>query len=133
MVPNDTTTYQCRAFIMPPLGKHHMIKYEPIITPGNEKHVHHILLSRCKVDPQYVSQLNGKSEICGQTKSVPDCQDYILAWAIGGEAFYFPPNVGFSVGAPEDPVYYRMETHFDNPDGRSDILDNSGTIIIIMG
>ncbi|KAH3880991.1 hypothetical protein DPMN_004914 [Dreissena polymorpha] len=49
MVPNDTTTYIYRAFIMPPLGKNHMIKYEPIITPGNEKHVHHILLSRCKV------------------------------------------------------------------------------------
>ncbi|XP_052251389.1 DBH-like monooxygenase protein 1 [Dreissena polymorpha] len=131
MIPNDTTTYHCRAFIMPPLGKHHMIKYEPIITLGNEKHVHHILLSRCKVNPQSVSQLNGMSERCYESNTVPHCQDYILAWAIGGEAFYFPPNVGFSVGAPEDPVYYRMETHYDNPDGRADILDNSGIRITL--
>ncbi|XP_052251385.1 DBH-like monooxygenase protein 1 isoform X1 [Dreissena polymorpha] len=131
MVPNDTTTYLCRAFIMPPIGKHHMIKFEPVITPGNEKHVHHILLSRCKVDNP--SQYDGKSDSCYdyQKQVIPNCGDYIISWAIGGESFYLPANVGFSVGAPEDPVLYRMETHYDNPNGRDDILDNSGIRITL--
>ncbi|WAR31718.1 MOXD1-like protein [Mya arenaria] len=104
--------------------------YEPVIAPGNEKHVHHILLSRCRQpNPE---QYHGMSEDCyNGNKIIPECSDYIVAWAIGGKEFYFPDGVGYSVGAADDGNYYRMETHYDNPDARADILDNSGLRITI--
>ena len=42
------------------------------------------------------------------------------------KAPYFPDVVGFSVGAPDDTNFYRMETHYDNPQALSGIIDNSG-------
>ena len=30
------------------------------------------------------------------------------------------------MGAPDDGNYYRMETHYDNPQALSGIIDNSG-------
>ncbi|XP_052790852.1 DBH-like monooxygenase protein 1 [Mya arenaria] len=132
-LPNKTTTYLCKAFSIPPIGKHHMIKYEPVITPGNEKHVHHIQLSRCR-EPN-PEQYNGLSEHCDDplkvNKTIPNCSNYIIAWAIGGQAFYYPDNVGMSVGAADDGNYFRMQIHYDNPEARSDILDSSGLRITI--
>ncbi|RUS81877.1 hypothetical protein EGW08_010347 [Elysia chlorotica] len=44
-VPSTDTTYWCTAWKIPDLGgKHHMIRYEPIIQAGHEKLLHHILL-----------------------------------------------------------------------------------------
>lgn len=39
--------------------------------------------------------------------------------------------MGFSIGGPEDEVFYIMETHYDNPNRRSDIIDDSGIRITI--
>ncbi|XP_053380830.1 DBH-like monooxygenase protein 1 [Mercenaria mercenaria] len=55
----------------------------------------------------------------------------IVAWAIGGEPFYFPNDLGFSVGGPDDEFFYIMETHIDNPTRKSDMIDNSGIRITI--
>ena len=35
------------------------------------------------------------------------------------QPFYFPEKAGFSVGGPDDPTFYIMETHFDNPDRKT--------------
>ncbi|KAL4218773.1 hypothetical protein ACF0H5_021360 [Mactra antiquata] len=130
MVPSEPTTYWCVGFKLPPIGKHHMIKYEAVVTPGNELNVHHILLYRCKVNnPDY---WNGKAGICyNRQRTLPECGNIIIAWAIGGEPFYFPQDVGFSIGGPEDEVFYIMETHFDNPTRRTDMIDDSGIRITI--
>lgn len=47
------------------------------------------------------------------------------------QPFYFPDHVGFSIGGPEDDVFYIMETHYDNPNRRSDMIDDSGIRITI--
>jgi len=125
VVPSGKTTYWCQAFQMPDIGgKRHLIKYEPVITPGNDKLVHHILLYRCKgIDPS----LHGQSGDCyGKRPKGFDCSDIFLAWAIGGQEFYFPDHTGLSVGASDDPSFYIMETHYDNPTQRSGVIDNSG-------
>ncbi|XP_045193607.2 DBH-like monooxygenase protein 1 homolog [Mercenaria mercenaria] len=130
LVPSDTTTYWCRGFKMPPIGKHHMIKYEAVVTEGNELNVHHILLYRCNVDNP--DHWDGKEGICyHQHRTLPQCSNIIIAWAIGGEPFYFPDHVGFSIGGPEDEAFYIMETHYDNPTRKSDMIDDSGIRITI--
>ncbi|KAL4218774.1 hypothetical protein ACF0H5_021361 [Mactra antiquata] len=128
-IPNDSTTYWCTAFKLPIMSRHHMVKYEAILTPGNELNVHHIVLYRCKVDdPDF---WNGKSELCyAQDRAMPQCTSIIIAWAIGGEPFYLPKDVGFPVG--DDGVnLYILETHYDNPTRRSGAIDNSGIRITI--
>jgi len=45
------TVYWCRVFAAPESStKTHIIGYEPILTPGSERHVHHMLLYWCAAD-----------------------------------------------------------------------------------
>ncbi|KAL4218772.1 DBH-like monooxygenase protein 1 [Mactra antiquata] len=131
VVPNDTTTYWCVGYKLPQLVQHHMIKYEALVTPGNELHVHHIIVYRCEVNNP--EMYHGKAGLCyGKQRPIPQCGNIIIAWAIGAEPFYFPPEVGFTVGGAEDDgSLYIMETHFDNPHRKNDMLDDSGIRITI--
>ena len=132
-IPDKTTFYHCTTHRIPErlLGKkHHMIKYEPSITPGNEKLVHHIVLNHCS--GQVATKLAGEKFTCFDKdtlwgKIFRSCSSTVVAWAIGGQAFHFPSDVGFSVGAEGDPIVFFMETHYDNVDLRkTGSLDNSG-------
>jgi len=131
-MPAKDTFYHCRGFQVPKFpGKRHIIKYEPVITPGNERLVHHIIIASCqgKVDPSF----DGKEFDC-YTEKPPEllmCFSVVVAWAIGGEAFEFPDNVGFPLGGDGDPTFFLMETHYDNPAVRSDYVDNSGIRLTI--
>ncbi|KAL3871750.1 hypothetical protein ACJMK2_039728 [Sinanodonta woodiana] len=121
IIPSAATTYNCRVFRMPNIGgKRHMIK----------KHVHHILVHRCRgIDPKF----DNSNYMCYDDipKGLVPCYDVIIAWAIGGTTFYYPNHVGYSVGAPDDPDVYILETHYDNPAQTSGMIDNSGIRITL--
>ncbi|XP_059175984.1 DBH-like monooxygenase protein 1 homolog [Physella acuta] len=132
-VPAMGTYYRCTIVKLPDLGqKHHMFKYEPIVQPGHEELVHHLVVYYCpiKVDDKF---LNTSYMCYDETPSqeLNQCEHVIISWAIGGRTFNFPENVGYSLGAPNDPVYFRIETHYNNPDLRSDFVDNSGIRIYL--
>lgn len=130
IIPNASTTYNCFGFQLPDLGgKHHMIQYEPVITPGNELNIHHILLYRCKgINSSY----DGVQGNCYERdRPLPQCFNLVVAWVIGGQPFYFPSNVGYSVGDPNDASFYIMETHYDNPKLEAGKIDSSGIRISI--
>ena len=61
-----------------------LCQYEPVVTPGNELMVHHILLYRCPISAAY----DGVQELCFYNRTLPQCFEVILAWAIGGEVRY---------------------------------------------
>lgn len=126
-VPNDSTTYICTGFQMPDSGrKQHMVKFETMVTPGNELMIHHIILYRCKGIPASYDRAQG---LCyDNSRPLPQCNDVILflAWPRGGRSFYFPDKAGFPIGGPNYPSFYIMETHFDNPERKSGVIDNSG-------
>ncbi len=47
---DDHTHYWCRIFKAPDLDrKHHMIGFEPVISPGRESYLHHMVLYECHV------------------------------------------------------------------------------------
>ncbi|OWF40133.1 DBH-like monooxygenase protein 1 [Mizuhopecten yessoensis] len=131
-VPNSTTTYACRAFMLPPLtSKHHMIKYESVITKGNELNVHHIIVNRCDKRAAELAAYDGAAFQCGDGKSEPEplrscLYKVIIAWTVGGEAFYYPPSAGYSLGTDDDPDFLILQTHYNNPLARADIVDSSG-------
>ncbi|XP_059175988.1 DBH-like monooxygenase protein 1 [Physella acuta] len=132
-VPAKDTYYRCTIIKLPDLGqKHHMFKYEPIIQPGHEQLVHHILVYYCpgKLDDKFLDV----SYMCYDEtpdRELDKCEPVMISWAVGGRTFNFPDNAGYSLGAPNDPVYFRLETHYNNPDMRSDFVDNSGIRIFL--
>ncbi|XP_048387111.1 DBH-like monooxygenase protein 1 homolog isoform X3 [Stegostoma tigrinum] len=127
-IPKKDTTYWCQIFKLPALTKkHHVIRVEPIIQKGHEHLVHHILLYQCH------SILNDTALSFGHecyNSNMPDdffnCESIILAWAIGGKGFSYPPNVGLSLGTSTDPVYVMMEIHYDNANYQEGYIDSSG-------
>ncbi|XP_069106063.1 DBH-like monooxygenase protein 1 homolog [Argopecten irradians] len=131
-VPAAGTTYHCSTYRLPDLPtKHHMFKYEPYVQKGNEKHVHHIVLYfyNREIDPQY-DNLNFD---CTMGKNTPDAltglRSIFLVWAVGGGTYYLPEHTGIPLGDHGDPKFFVMETHYDNPTHKTDIVDSSGIII----
>ncbi|XP_059175991.1 uncharacterized protein LOC131955763 [Physella acuta] len=126
-VPATDTYYRCTMWKLQDLGqKHHMIRYDPVIEPGHEQLVHHILLYYCPggFDDKFL----GTSFRCydDTPAELAECEHVFISWAIGGQVFNYPDVVGHSLGATNDPLYFRMETHYNNPDLRTDFVDNSG-------
>ena len=100
--------------------------------------VHHMILYECKApegqnaadvfDPYVGTDQGG---VC-YTSEVPEVfqyciGNYIFAWAIGGYGEILPKHIGVPIGqANGGGSYFLLETHYDNPDLRNDLLDNSG-------
>ncbi|XP_068199465.1 DBH-like monooxygenase protein 2 homolog [Antennarius striatus] len=112
------TYYHCRIMKLPALNaKHHIYLIKPLIEHPDI--VHHQLLYRC---PPFVTEpYNGdcsKSEIGGA------CFHIVAAWAVGGEDFEFPENMGIPVGGETTDVFYRLEIHYSNV--KTGTIDSSG-------
>uniref|UniRef100_S4RP54 Monooxygenase, DBH-like 1 n=1 Tax=Petromyzon marinus TaxID=7757 RepID=S4RP54_PETMA len=100
---------------------------EPLVKPGHEGMVHHILLYQCALGlHEAILQSGHRCYQANMPEEFRSCESILFAWAIGGGAFLYPPHVGLSLGEPGDPVFVLMETHYDNPLQLSGIRDNSG-------
>ena len=68
------------------------LQHAPIISPGNEGLVHHIIVYLCK--PGFNKTMIGKGNIC-EHENMPDDVDecrrapMLAAWAIGGKVGFF--------------------------------------------
>ncbi|XP_078495984.1 DBH-like monooxygenase protein 1 homolog [Ciona intestinalis] len=127
-VPAVDTYYNCRLFKLPDFTKkHHIVRVEPIIQAGYEQNVHHIVVYQCLNAPQDLTVV-GRNVQC-YTANMPqdfrNCELVISAWHIGGGPMVYPNHAGYPIGTPDDPKYILMETHYDNPTLRSDIVDSS--------
>ncbi|XP_064397923.1 DBH-like monooxygenase protein 1 homolog [Halichondria panicea] len=130
-IPAVGTTYWCTAFELPAevqAQKHYITKGTPFITEGNVANVHHILIYECDtLNSTHV----GESGVCrGEVSdTVADCRGTSLlsGWAVGGTEFYYPSGVAYPIGGG-GPRFLVMETHYDNPQMRSDIVDSSGLV-----
>uniref|UniRef100_A0A8C4S9T8 DOMON domain-containing protein n=1 Tax=Erpetoichthys calabaricus TaxID=27687 RepID=A0A8C4S9T8_ERPCA len=113
-VPHLTTFYYCKIVQLPSFSqKNHIIRIDPLIQKGNEDLVHHMLLYTCPFDKMIY--LDGECYVSPKSTTFHLCQVVFAAWAVGGGAFEFPANVGISVGTSQDPLYFRLEMHYNNP------------------
>ncbi|XP_066265485.1 DBH-like monooxygenase protein 1 homolog isoform X1 [Branchiostoma lanceolatum] len=127
------TTYWCRVFEMPTLAsKHHIIKAEPIITPGNEGVFHHAIIYTCKTNPNITIVLEEHPGHECHSPNMPSdwigCYggSIVFVWAIGGGDVVYPQHVGYPIGDVDDSSYVLMEVHYDNPQLLSGLYDSSG-------
>ena len=130
---NVHTMYYCKLMKLPVTSAvQHIIKYEPIFTPGNEVHLHHFVIYQCPHNNigSIDSYLNSQ-QTCGDVNNMPigACRGgaLVYAWAVGQEAFSFPEHVGLEMSGPNpDLQYILLEVHYDIPSGSNPVLDNSG-------
>uniref|UniRef100_A0A2K5WW80 Dopamine beta-hydroxylase n=1 Tax=Macaca fascicularis TaxID=9541 RepID=A0A2K5WW80_MACFA len=123
-IPNQVTTYWCYIHELPEgFPRHHIVKYEPIVTKGNEALVHHMEIFQCAPEMDNVPHFNGPCD----SKMKPDrlnyCRHVLAAWALGAKAFYYPEEAGIAFGGPGSSRYVRLEVHYHNPlviEGRRD-------------
>ncbi|RDD36647.1 DBH-like monooxygenase protein 1-like protein [Trichoplax sp. H2] len=127
-IPARKTAYWCVGSKLPDLtSKHHIIKIEPIITKGNQGRVHHMIMYECPASPDW----HDYSADC-DTENMPIALRYcrsgalVAGWAVGGEGITFPKDTGFSLGGKDDPKFTVIEMHYDNPEEKAGIVDNSG-------
>uniref|UniRef100_A0A914XB98 DOMON domain-containing protein n=1 Tax=Plectus sambesii TaxID=2011161 RepID=A0A914XB98_9BILA len=124
---NSRTLYWCQVFKVPKFPKkRHLVGYEMLVQPGNEKYVHHLVLYGCRED---MSQYLNKPAACYDENSkispMKACYDTLSGWAVGGEPFAYPDDMG-AVWFSDEFDYVVGEFHYDNSDFTKDITDSSG-------
>ncbi|XP_051818205.1 putative DBH-like monooxygenase protein 2 [Antechinus flavipes] len=124
LIPEDDTTYICTFLPLPIVKKkHHIYKFEGKITPHNETMVHHILVYACGNSSSLPTGLN---DCYGGDPAFSLCSQVIIGWAVGGNIYQFPDDVGFSLGTALDPQWIRLEVHYSNFNGLTGVYDSSG-------
>eukprot|EP00064_Thunnus_orientalis_P008424 superscaffoldBa00000999_g8447 len=123
-IPNQETTYWCFIRKLPEnMPKNHIVMYESVITTGNEAIVHHIEVFECSPDVRNVPEYSGSCDDKMKPGKLNSCRHVLAAWAMGAEAFYYPPDAGLPMGGPGSSRFLRLEVHYHNPlliSGRSD-------------
>ncbi|XP_052826060.1 DBH-like monooxygenase protein 1 homolog [Octopus bimaculoides] len=129
LIPNTKTTYWCKSFASPPLDEQvHAVVISPYIQEENEAFVHHILLYGCYKNTSEGIHIGYQTRCYSQNmpNDWNNCRTVLNAWAIGGSSFTLPKHTGISIGGEEDPLYYLLEIHYDNPLETEGFLDSSG-------
>ncbi|XP_068190721.1 dopamine beta-hydroxylase [Antennarius striatus] len=127
IIPNQETTYWCFIQKLPEnMPKNHIIMYEPAITPGNEAIVHHIEVFECSPEILNVPDYSGSCDDKMKPNKLNFCRHVLAAWAMGAEAFYYPPDAGLPLGGPGSSRFIRLEVHYHNPLLISGRRDTSG-------
>uniref|UniRef100_A0A3Q3XAS5 Dopamine beta-hydroxylase n=1 Tax=Mola mola TaxID=94237 RepID=A0A3Q3XAS5_MOLML len=115
-IPNQETTYWCFIQTLPEnMPKNHIVMYESVITPGNEAIVHHMEVFECSPDIRSVPQYSGSCDDKMKPGKLNSCRHVLAAWAMGAEAFYYPPDAGLPIGGPGSSRFLRLEVHYHNP------------------
>uniref|UniRef100_A0A673AUS3 Dopamine beta-hydroxylase n=1 Tax=Sphaeramia orbicularis TaxID=375764 RepID=A0A673AUS3_9TELE len=127
IIPSQETTYWCFIQKLPEnMPKNHIVMYESVITPGNEAIVHHIEVFECAPDIREVPEYSGSCDDKMKPGKLNFCRHVLAAWAMGAEAFYYPPDAGLPMGGPGSSRFLRLEVHYHNPLIISDRRDSSG-------
>lgn len=128
-VPNLETTYWCAIVKLDESlrkRKHHVIKMEPLITPGNEHLVHHMEVFHCVYDTDASEEYNGDCNSKRKPKMAHMCSKVLAAWAMGAGPVIYPKEAGLPFGGPGFRPLVMVEIHYNNPELASGIVDNSG-------
>eukprot|EP00112_Aurelia_sp_Birch-Aquarium-sp1_P005363 Seg1607.2 transcript_id=Seg1607.2/GoldUCD/mRNA.D3Y31 product="DBH-like monooxygenase protein 1" protein_id=Seg1607.2/GoldUCD/D3Y31 len=132
-VPSKETTYWCEVFKLDNIvkigSKKHIIEIAPLVEKKDRGVVHHMVMYSCQNDfDEKHLNVTGPCYHPNMPRSVRECagDSAVYAWAVGGVNFKFPDHVGFPIGTSDSMQYLIMETHFDNPQLRKDLVVTSG-------
>ena len=95
MADGKDTEYFCQLFEYPSdwiSNKRHLIRFETILAPGNEKLVHHLVMLECEKATEDYIKKNGKPSAgsCFEEWKLNElCMKISLVWAVGGPLVIF--------------------------------------------
>jgi hypothetical protein len=135
-IPSDYhTLYMCKTMKLPDMGKHYIVRHEPIIQKGHEAYLHHLILYHCSWN---MAHMEGIQEPCFDRTETNFTQMYkcttkfLAGWAVGSDGVQYPDGMGLSIMEKGESPFVMLEMHYDNgnlqhvPD-----LDNSGLRIYL--
>ncbi|CAL8072003.1 unnamed protein product [Orchesella dallaii] len=137
-VPKAETYYHCKILKFPKLtSKHHIIAHRPLIAPPSIPHIHHINVYKChipeilriKAGDIFEKYLDHPGGDCYTEESPREwteyCFEFRIVIGVGSEGDILPAHIGDVIGDTDGPTYYRIEVHYENPQGKQ-LIDNSG-------
>jgi len=134
VVPSKAQTWHCAVYNVGShfKGKHHLIRYEPHVSPGSEELTHHIEVKFCthKV-PAYLDGVEFDCHGERPKELLKGCENLFISTAIDSPPYTFPPGVGLSLGTALDPQVLILEIHYYNHLFQVGKVDNSGIRLTI--
>ncbi|XP_046481129.1 tyramine beta hydroxylase isoform X1 [Neodiprion pinetum] len=133
-VPSDETTYWCNVHKLPSSlrDRHHVLKFGPVIQPGNEHLVHHMEIFHCAGPPERsIPSYAGPCNHPDRPEETKVCQKVLAAWAMGAEAFVYPDEAGLPIGGEDFNRHVMLEVHYNNPELHSGQVDSSGIQFVL--
>jgi len=96
----------------------HVVAYDAVLDPDTEPYVHHFVV------------YGHASRDCGESQSRPGMGALpgaiVMGWAPGRQAMVMPPAAGLRIFGDEGYRSFVVQTHYNNPDRVSGLLDSSG-------
>jgi len=119
VVPNASTNYICKGFLLPNDTEYHLIEFEPL--KDNREMLHHMILYQTTdfVGDDYFN-----------CESMPKGSSPVFVWAVGAGPLKLPDHVGFRVGSVSG-HYVAIQIHYDNPNNWSGRRDSSGVRMVL--
>ncbi|KAI6244018.1 hypothetical protein M3Y99_00070700 [Aphelenchoides fujianensis] len=127
VVPSVVTTYWCQVMKLDARlqsRKHHAIRYEAVITPGNEHLVHHMELFHCRSDPG--QSYGGSCDSPMKPSKAKGCSQVLAAWAMNAPPVVYPEEAGMPLGGEDFVPYLMIEIHYNNVHNEAGVRDHSG-------
>jgi dopamine beta-monooxygenase len=114
--------------------KLHLVQFEVLINKINKQNFHHLLGFEC--DEEFVPT-GPLAKECGEAGVPEDVGQHCMSrlmfvWAIGAEIVYKYPEVAGYPWIPSNKTrYFLLEFHYDNPDLKENIVDDSGVRLYV--
>jgi len=118
-IPAKDTTYVCSPVELPSQQKSHIIRWRPLIKPGSELYVHHIVIFTCPAAPKSTTPWE-----CGMAPQ--ECSGILVAWSVGQTGNDWLGDYAFPLGADDEKPYAVLQMHYNNPLEVAGVVDNSG-------
>uniref|UniRef100_A0A914WP50 DOMON domain-containing protein n=1 Tax=Plectus sambesii TaxID=2011161 RepID=A0A914WP50_9BILA len=126
-IPHDRQThYWCQIIELPKKEKHHIVGSQMLVTPGNERYVHHFIVYSCgtKNMSEYIGRAQGCFDDIKSFNPMEQCDNVMAGWAVGGEEFVYPEDLGAPIFGGDE-RFVMLEMHYDNSQLHKNIVDNS--------
>ncbi|XP_050737020.1 DBH-like monooxygenase protein 1 [Eriocheir sinensis] len=129
------TVYWCKLYKAPDhVNGTHIIGFEPLISKDNLAYVHHMILYTCIGSPSRLHRWAQHDGVQCYASNMPpswySCRTVYIAWAVGSEGETWPDNVGLPVGGGNEPHYFMLVVHYDNPRLTEGVVDDSGLRVL---
>ena len=124
-IPEKEYSIFCSTFKFKPediSDKKHIVKFQPLITSGNEDIIEEVELLSCS----FTEDVSFGSECSQNFSALQNCTKFLISWHYGQKSFEFPHESGLPFGGSNFSPYILIKIHYHNFYKKKNIIDDSG-------